>query len=115
MVEMTSKLAEVVGLNAYKQKINDDNVRTQAQIINDNIRLNKQPADRGFDSASTNNQNFDLTIPKKAETDYDTQIRGLNTDVSKMQRASDERRRNEEYINQALNEKGIGLNVNILV
>jgi hypothetical protein len=113
MVEITSKLAELVGINAYRQKINDDNIRTQAQIINDNIRLNKEQADRGFDP--TDQTNFGFTLPRRAEVDYDTQLRGLNEDVLKLQRSNEEKRRTDEYINQALNEKGIGLNVNILV
>jgi hypothetical protein len=115
MVEINGRLASGLVIDSYQKIINNDNTRTQAKIMSDNLRLNRTQ-DRGFvPAADENTALMDVTIPRKSEINFKSKLQELNTTSLKNQDKLNERRNLDELRNSELQEKGIGLNINILI
>ena len=115
MVEINSRVATGIGVNAYQQALNNENTRSQAQIIDENNRLNREQ-ERGFAPVDENDfENFDLTIPRKSEINYSSRLQEMNSENFRNLRAREERQYQDDYRNRLLRERGIGVNINVLI
>ena len=115
MVEINSKLASVITAYKYSQSLNNENTKSQADRINENNRMVRDQS-RGFDTVNEENfENFNITFPNKAEINFVSNLQELNSDNISRQRALNDRRYEEELRNLALHERGIGLNINVLI
>ncbi|MBU1627529.1 hypothetical protein KKB18_09195 [bacterium] len=115
MVAIDNKIPANFAVNAYQNALNN-NVRTRAQIINDNSRLNQTQADRGFEQV--NEDNFDVpdfSLPRKSKINNQSHLRELNADTLKANRSSEEKRILDYERNRSLRDMGLGININILI
>ena len=115
MVEVNNSVSAPYGVNAYQQTLRNDNTRSQAEIIDENNRLNRD-RERGFAPVDEESfDSFDVTIPSKSEINYESRLQQLNAENTRLQRAQSERRYLEEYREQTFRERGIGININVLI
>jgi len=115
MVEINGKLASGFVIDSYQKVIKNNNIRSQSEKIRDNIGLNKDE-DRGFNQQNDDIiANSDVTFPRKANINYNSRLQELNSENLNRQRDLNDRRNSEELRNRALRERGVGLNINILI
>jgi hypothetical protein len=115
MVEVNNSVTGRYGVNAYQQSLRNDNTRSQAEIIDENNRLNREQ-ERGFAPVNEENfESFDVTIPSRSEINYESRLQQLNAENSRLQRSQNERRDLEEFRDRTLRERGIGVNINVLI
>jgi hypothetical protein len=117
MVETDFNISRDYRLTTYINNMRNSNVRTQAQIDRDNLRLNRNNSTNQT-TATNNNLNFnppDYVLPRNLDMNSISRAPQTTNEAARQQRLQTETDAQNAFRESIYNGMGIGLNINILV